>query len=75
MHKNKRTRPHRSDMGLNRISWKDSRATVRQERVTQTVESHFYAKILDAEKDSHLTYKKNDNAGDNSGDSRTCYTR
>lgn len=37
--------------------------------------SRFYSKILDAEMDEHLGYKKNDNAGDNSGNSRNGYTR
>ena len=31
--------------------------------------SRFYSKVLDAEMDEHLGYKKNDNAGDNSGNS------
>lgn len=48
--KNKRRRPHRSDIGLNRISWNESKAAVRHERVTQTIKSCFYTKILDAEK-------------------------
>ena len=34
----------------------------------------FYSQALDAEMDSHLDYKKNDNAGDNSGNSRNVYT-
>lgn len=36
--------------------------------------SRFYSKALDAEMDEHLGYKKNDNAGDNSGNSRNSYT-
>lgn len=36
--------------------------------------SRFYSRALDAEMDSHLGYKKNDNAGDNSGNSRNGYT-
>ena len=36
--------------------------------------SRFYSKALDAEMDAHLGYKKNDNAGDNSGNSRNGYT-
>ena len=32
--------------------------------------SRFYSRALDAEMGSHLGYKKNDNAGDNSGNSR-----
>ena len=36
--------------------------------------SRFYSRVLDAEMDSHLGYKKNDNAGDNSGNSRNGYT-
>ena len=32
--------------------------------------SRFYSKALAAEMDEHLGYKKNDNAGDNSGNSR-----
>jgi transposase, mutator family len=36
--------------------------------------SRFYSKILEAEMDEHLGYKKNDNAGDNSGNSRNGYT-
>lgn len=36
--------------------------------------SRFYSKALDAEMDEHLGYKKNDNAGDNSGNSRNDYT-
>ena len=34
----------------------------------------FYSRALDAEMDEHLGYKKNDNAGDNSGNSRNGYT-
>lgn len=34
----------------------------------------FYSRALDAEMDGHLGYKKNDNAGDNSGNSRNGYT-
>jgi len=37
--------------------------------------SRFYSKALDAEMDEHLGYKKNDNAGDNSGNSRNGYTK
>ena len=36
--------------------------------------SRFYSRALDAEMDEHLGYKKNDNAGDNSGNSRNGYT-
>lgn len=36
--------------------------------------SRFYSKALDAEMDEHFGYKKNDNAGDNSGNSRNGYT-
>ena len=36
--------------------------------------SRFYSKALDAEMDEHLGYKKNDNVGDNSGNSRNGYT-
>ncbi|MBQ7881570.1 MAG: IS256 family transposase [Treponema sp.] len=36
--------------------------------------SRFYSRALEAEKDSHLGYKKNDNSGDNSGNSRNGYT-
>ena len=36
--------------------------------------SRFYTKALNAEMDEHLGYKKNDNAGDNSGNSRNGYT-
>lgn len=36
--------------------------------------SRFYSRILEAEMDEHLGYKKNDNAGDNSGNSRNGYT-
>ena len=36
--------------------------------------SRFYSKALDVEMDEHLGYKKNDNAGDNSGNSRNGYT-
>lgn len=35
----------------------------------------FYSKALDAEMDEHLGYKKKDNAGDNSGNSRNGYTK
>lgn len=35
--------------------------------------SRFYSRVLDAEMDAHLGYKKNDNAGDNSGNSRNGY--
>lgn len=34
----------------------------------------FYSRALEAEMDSHLGYKKNDNSGDNSGNSRNGYT-
>ena len=34
----------------------------------------FYSKVLEAEMDEHLGYKKNDNAGDNSGNSQNGYT-
>ena len=34
----------------------------------------FCSRALDAEMDEHLGYKKNDNAGDNSGNSRNGYT-
>lgn len=37
--------------------------------------SRFYSKALDAEMDEHLGYKKNDNAGDHSGNIRNGYTR
>ena len=33
--------------------------------------NRFYTKALDAEMDEHLGYKKNDNVGDNSGNSET----
>lgn len=36
--------------------------------------SRFYSRALEAEMDTHLGYKKNDNAGDNSGNSRNGYT-
>ena len=36
--------------------------------------SCFYTKALNAERDEHLGYKKNDNAGDNFGNSRNGYT-
>ena len=36
--------------------------------------SRFYSRALDAEMDEHLGYKKKDNAGDNSGNSRNGYT-
>lgn len=36
--------------------------------------SRFYSKAPDAEMDEQLGYKKNDNAGDNSGNSRNGYT-
>lgn len=36
--------------------------------------SRFYSRVLEAEMDEHLGYKKNDNAGDNSGNSRNGYT-
>jgi len=36
--------------------------------------SRFYSRILNAEMDEHLGYKKHDNAGDNSGNSRNGYT-
>ena len=35
----------------------------------------FYSRALDAEMDEHLGYKKNDNAGDNSGNSWNGYTQ
>ena len=34
----------------------------------------FYSKVVEAEMDEHLGYKKNDNAGDNSGNSQNGYT-
>ena len=34
----------------------------------------FYSRTLEAEMEAHLGYKKNDNAGDNSGNSRNGYT-
>ena len=34
----------------------------------------FYSRALEAEMEAHLGYKKNDNAGDNSGNSRNGYT-
>ena len=36
--------------------------------------SRFYSRALDAEMDEHLGYKKNDNTGDNTGNSRNGYT-
>lgn len=36
--------------------------------------SRFYSRILEAEMDEHLGYRKNDNAGDNSGNSRNGHT-
>ena len=36
--------------------------------------SRFYERILNAEMDEYLGYKKTDNAGDNSGNSRNGYT-
>ena len=36
--------------------------------------SRFYSRALEAEMEAHLGYKKNDNAGDNSGNSRNGYT-
>lgn len=36
--------------------------------------SRFYSRDLEAEMDTHLGYKKNDNSGDNSGNSRNGYT-
>lgn len=36
--------------------------------------SRFYSRTLEAEMEAHLGYKKNDNAGDNSGNSRNGYT-
>ena len=36
--------------------------------------SRFYSRALNAEMDEHLGYKKNDNSGDNSGNSRNGYT-
>lgn len=37
--------------------------------------SRFYSRALEAEMDEHLGYKKNDNAGDNSGNSRNGHTQ
>ena len=37
--------------------------------------SRFYSRALEAEMEAHLGYKKNDNAGDNSGNSRNGYTQ
>lgn len=36
--------------------------------------SRFYSKVLAAEMDGHMGYRKNDNAGDNSSNSRNGYT-
>ncbi len=36
--------------------------------------SRFYSRALDAEMDEHLGYKKNDNSGDNTRNSRNGYT-
>ena len=36
--------------------------------------SRFYERILNAEMDEHLGYKKHDNAGDHSGNSRNGYS-
>ena len=33
----------------------------------------FYSRALEAEMEAHLGYKKNDNAGDNSGNSRNAF--
>ena len=38
------------------------------------ITKRFYEKVLEAEMDAHLGYAKNDNAGDNSGNSRNGYT-
>ena len=37
--------------------------------------SRFYSRALESEMEAHLGYKKNDNSGDNSGNSRNGYTR
>ena len=42
--------------------------------LAKTKENDVIDRLLDAEMDEHLGYKKNDNAGDNSGNSRNGYT-
>ena len=39
-----------------------------------TAEERFYSRALEAEMEAHLGYKKHDNTGDNSGNSRNGYT-
>ena len=42
--------------------------------VLQDLTRRFYERVLEAEMDAHLGYKKNDNAGDNTGNSRNGYS-
>mgnify|MGYP006381704799 CR=1 FL=1 len=48
--------------------------TAEENGLLKKLTSRFYSKVLEAEMDEHLGYKKNDNAGDNSGNSRNGYT-
>mgnify|MGYP003551689333 CR=1 FL=1 len=45
--------------------------TAEENGLLKKLTSRFYSKVLKAEMDEHLGYKKNDNAGDNSGNSKT----
>lgn len=48
--------------------------TAEENGLLKKLTSRFYSKALDAEMDENLGYKKNDKAGDNSGNSRNDYT-
>ena len=45
-----------------------------EDGLLKTFTSRLLSRALEAEMDSHLGYEKNDNAGDNSGNSRNGYT-
>ena len=48
--------------------------TAEENGLLKQLTSRFYSRALEAEMDTHLGYKKNDNSGDNSGNSRNGYT-
>ncbi|WP_170000683.1 transposase, partial [Campylobacter sp. RM16189] len=47
---------------------------ISSEGLLRQLTSRFYERVLEAEMDEHLGYRKHDNAGDNSGNSRNGYT-
>ena len=60
------------DQLLNQIDFHGM--TAEENGLLKKLTSRFYSKVLEAEMDEYLSYKKNDNAGDNSGNSRNGYT-